>query len=223
MANNSTSNSYKNNRPSENFKSKLVQDEVNPNELKAATCPQRCFQYLGLPVPYDENDRMRHNAIFYTLHSEARLRFKYWKLPYNKESIVKSDTIQFIRRNAQLFSTATGTNSANLTIDEAYQLIQEGLVTPSKQHTKSDSQKHKCVICQAMRAKPRSFRRLPELKLHLMSHLNIMPYRCACSKRYRSLRDLQRHKKNHATHEESLSGKAQNNFEQCVKQKFHIN
>ena len=127
------------------------------------TCnlPQQCFQYLDLTEPYDAADRIKQQAIFNTLHSAARLRFKCWNLPYYADGLFRNTIKYFARRNAQLLWTASGTNPANLTIHQAKSLIENGLVISSRHNTKSTTRKHKCVICQALGGQPRTFRRLP--------------------------------------------------------------
>ena len=117
------------------------------------TCnlPQQCFQYLDLTEPYDAADRIKQQAIFNTLHSAARLRFKCWNLPYYADGLLRN-TIKYFARF---------TNPANLTIHQAKSLIENGLVISSRHNTKSTTRKHKCVICQALGGQPRTFRRLP--------------------------------------------------------------
>jgi len=179
----------------------IISDQLSSNteSSKKTTMtlnlPKQCFQYLKLPQPYDTADRMKQQAIFDTLHSAARFRFKCWNLPYQAEGILRNTIKHFVRRNAQLLWTASGSNHANLTIRQARQLIENGLVIPSRHKTKSTMRKHKCVICLALGGESRSFRRLPELIKHNMSHLNIKPYKCACCRRFRNSSDLQRHKR----------------------------
>ena len=168
--------------------------ETKWENSKTTTLPEQSFQYLDLPEPYDTAERIKQQAIFNTLYSAARLRFKCWSLPYHADDIFRTTIKHFIRRNASLISMAVGTNPSYLTLPQAKKLIENGLVTPSKHNTKSTTRKHKCILCRALGAKPRSFRRIKGLREHNMSHLNIKPYKCAGLRRFKSSHDLEYHK-----------------------------
>jgi hypothetical protein len=176
---------------------KSLSNSGSSNTTMILNLPEQCFQYLDLPEPDDAADRREQQAIFNTLYTEARQRFKCWDLPYHADGIFRNPIKHYVRRNAKLLSTASGPNPANLTIRQAKMLIEEGLVIPSRYNTKSTTRKHKCVICQALGEEPRSFRRLPGLRKHNMTHLNIKPFQCSCYKRFRSSSALKRHEKAH--------------------------